>query len=152
MGLGFQLDIFNNTSRHITVSSGPSSSMNSGSFPTADLNGGQWMSSLNNNQPFYLEVDGDTGSVTINVVASAGSSLPPSGSFILEFDTTSLNNFNGIPLFGSSGDFSPVPTAGNQGGSFIFPVLYLDVWSQWTQAIVMFVEATHSTSNIQRPY
>lgn len=138
MGLGFQVDIINNTTQTISVvtQSGAGQNLNAGFIPNTVLNSGQSLSRVNGH-PQYFELSDDTGLVSVNT--SLGSTTNPSGPFfILEFDTTRLTNFQGIAFFGSKGDLSAPLVL--PGGNRVYPSVFLGDYGEWTLATVVLLE------------
>ncbi|HEX6098953.1 MAG TPA: hypothetical protein VF432_21745 [Thermoanaerobaculia bacterium] len=150
MGQGYQIDVLNNTSRSLAISPGPSANMSANSLPTLTLTPNQWLSSNNQNQPYYVELDGsDTGFVTIAV--SAGS-VTSSGSVRVEFDTATLQNFPATICFASAGDLTPIPVVNGTSVDYIYATLYLSIWGEWTAGMVVLFEATGASSQISPPF
>jgi hypothetical protein len=137
MGLGFQIDVINDTPVAIALSSGPSTMAAGGFIPNVTLQPGQAMSQVSTAlTPQYFELSGDTGNFAINLQLADGSeSPPPQGVVIIEFDGTSLTNFRGIVFYGSKGDFTPMKLPNNAG--YVYATIFLGTWGQWTLGTVV---------------
>jgi hypothetical protein len=152
MGQGYRIDVFNNTGRSLNVAQGPNGNMNANGIPQTPvtLAPNTWISSKNGNQPYYVEVNSgnQTAFITVNVsVVNLGS-----GSFRVEFNTNSVQNFSGgLALFASAGDIQPAQITGSPN-DWIFGTLYLAAFEQWTQAILVLFEAVGASSNIIPAY
>jgi hypothetical protein len=132
MGLGFQVDIINDTGQTITVQSGQTGGLNTGFIPQTTLPQGASLNSVNGHYQ-YFELSGDTGIVSVNTTLGVGN---PTGPFFqLEFDSTRLTNFDGIAFFGSKGDLATTLTLPN--GSKVYPTLFLGVTGEWTLATLV---------------
>ena len=151
MGQGYRIDVFNNTSRALAISPGPSQNMSANGLQAVTLTPGQWLGAHNGNAPYYVEVNSgnQTAFVTVNVSAV---NINSSGSFRVEFNTTSVQNFSGgLSLFASAGDIQPVQITG-AANDWIFGTLYLSVFGQWTEATLVLFEAVGATNVITPPY
>jgi hypothetical protein len=140
MGLGFQIDVFNNTSQTIQVSA-VAPGMNAGAFGNTILPPQTRLSNVGNKTPQYAELSGSTGAMTVSVLVTDLPG-PPQGSYIVEFDSSSLTNFDGVVFFGSANDLFSAVTL--PSGNIIYATLYLGVWGEWTEATLMLVETVGS--------
>jgi hypothetical protein len=143
MGLGFQIDIYNNTSQTVQVSAVTPPNMNAGGFGNIILPPNTRLSSVGNKTPVYAELAGSTAALPINVLVT-NQPGPPQGSYIVEFDSTRLVNFNGLVCFGSANDLASAVTL--PSGNIIYATLYLGVWGQWTEGTLMLIETVGSLS------
>ncbi|HYH09253.1 MAG TPA: hypothetical protein VEK11_19560 [Thermoanaerobaculia bacterium] len=150
MGQGYRIDVFNNTSRTLSISPGASGSMNANGLPSHQLQPGQWLGTFNNpaNQPYYVELGGETGFITIDVdVTNVGS-----GSFVLQFDADSLQNYPGSAFFTLPNGVSPIKVTDGSTTSWIYATVYLAIFGPWTEAVVVLVEAFGAQGAIVPPY
>lgn len=143
MGLGFQIDIFNDTNQTVVVWATTPPNMNAGGFTNVTLPPHTRLSQVGNQTPQYAELAGDTAALTINVMVT-NQAGPPQGAFIVEFDSTQLVNFPGVVCFGSANDLAtPVQLP---SGNVIYATLYLGIWGQWTEGTLVLLETVGSVS------
>lgn len=153
MGQGYRIDIFNNTSRTLNIAA-PANQMQNVSvcgIPAMPLPPGAWAGTTNTpaKQPYYMELSEDTGFVTLAVeVVNFGS-----GSFTIQFDAESLQNYPGSAFLALPGSGTQ-PIQVNEGSStgWVYASVYLTIFGQWTEVLVVLTEATGALGTIQPPY
>jgi hypothetical protein len=147
MSASFQFDVYNNTAGTLNFSTSGNTFLEGADVSFTVSNGG-WMSTEHNNDaPFGLELTGDTGSLTFSIQDAVTGA---EATFTLEFDSTSLTNFNGMAFYGSAGDIAnPLKTS----NGYIFPLLYMNqLFGGSPLAVLMFVEAANASPDVNTPY
>jgi hypothetical protein len=146
MGQGFQIDVFNNTSRSLQIQTLSNASLESGTFQTWGLAPQASLSQSNGGKPYYYELSGDTGELTIQALVDVSSPFQQVAR--VEFDSTGLENFPaGAVLFGSNVDISPgVPVPGTSNS--LFSTLHLSTFGEWTQGTVIILEAVGANPDL----
>jgi hypothetical protein len=150
MSTGFNFDVFNNTSRDINFSTTGNTFLQ-GANVTFPVVAGSWMSAHNNNAPFALVLLSDTGSLSFQVQDVSSNN---EATFTLEFDGTSLVNFQGMAFYGSAGDIAnAVKISETDGVGYIFPLLYMNqLFDGNPLAVLMLVEAIDASPDVNTPY
>lgn len=148
---GFFFDVYNNTSRTITVTI-PGNTALVGADGDYTLSPGAWASAQNENAPLPLQLaNAATGTLIVQLQLQGSTPPPP---FTVEFDGTQLTNFAGMAFYGSAGDIAnPLQTDGASGVGYVFPLLYMNqLFNQNPLAVLMLVEATGASPNVATPY
>lgn len=150
----FWLDVFNNTSRTLTFLATGNMYVNGVPQGVFTLSSQAWLSAQFGNAPVALGLLNTWGNIPFQITFPAAGSPAPTGSFLLEFDAAQLTNFAGMAFFGSANDIvNAVITEGNQGGKYIFPLLYMNQeYAGSSLAVLMLVEAAGASNAVNTPY
>jgi hypothetical protein len=150
MGLGYRIDVFNNTGRTLNIAAEQMQNISVCGIPNMQLAPGAWAGVTNNppNQPYYVELTGETAVVTLAVeVVNFGS-----GSFTIQFDADSLQNYPGSAFFALPGGLQPIHVSEGPATGWIYASIYLTIFGEWTGVLVVLTEATGASGTIQPPY